>query len=464
MVLSFGNPNDSKPDPSPLRTVALARPGGACMETEARKLTPHPRNVLVIGQGYVGLALAHRAVQAGHRVIGFDTDLNKIDQLRQGRSPIDDVTDGDVAGMLASGRYRVAAHEAALPDFDTAVVTVPTPLCEGRPDLSAVLAAAGTIGRRLTAGTLVILESTVAPGTTEGQFLAEIEARAEGMTLAAGDFHLGFAPERIDPGNAVWGLHNTPKVISGVTAACLDLMHDFYSTLCETLVPCATPAEAEMAKLLENTYRHVNIALINELARHAHDLGIDIWNVIEAATTKPYGFQVFYPGPGTGGHCLPVDPVYLSDRIESVLLRRFEFVDIAVRVNNSQPDYVVSRVAALLNEAGRAVKGATVLVLGVAYKRDTADARETPAAQIIELLERRGAQLWVSDPNADTTRVAPRAKQVFAPDLVDAARQADLTLLLTDHTLFPYAEIADAAGLVLDTRGRLPRLPHIHRV
>jgi UDP-N-acetyl-D-glucosamine dehydrogenase len=298
--------------------------------------------LVVVGQGYVGLPVAHAAVRAGHTVVGYDIDTAKVDQIRRGSSPIDDVTDADLLAMLATSRYTATSSASSLAGFDVAVVTVPTPLREGRPDLTAVIAAARTLGQSLRPGSLVVLESTVAPGTTAGIFTETLQA-ASGLTAGdgAGQFRVAFSPERIDPGNATWTLETTPKLVGGVSAAGTAEAGEFYRTICREVV-CVVGAEvAELAKLLENTYRHVNCALINELGRHANVLGVDIWQVIAAARTKPYGFQAFYPGPGVGGHCLPIDPVYLSDGVERITGRPFHFVDLAVEVNAAQPAYVV---------------------------------------------------------------------------------------------------------------------------
>lgn len=425
------------------------------------------RRVVIVGQGYVGLPAAHAAVAAGHTVVGFDTDADKTASLATGRSAIDDLTDVDIKAMLDTGRYEPTGNPTRLADFDVALVAVPTPLRDGRPDLSAVLAAAQTLSGHLKRGACVVLESTVAPGTTAGEFRAALEENSSGLAADRGDFHIGFSPERIDPGNARWHFGNTPKLVSGINRASAEAVAAFYSSICDTVVPCASTATAEMAKLLENTYRHVNIALVNELGRHANELGVSIWDVVDAAKTKPYGYQAFYPGPGVGGHCLPVDPAYLSDRIERTLGRPFDFVDLAMRVNDAQPGYLAERVMRLLNDYRQSVNGARVLLLGMAYKANTGDIRETPATHIITLLRRLGAVVSVCDPRVPRlpTRLAhlfSDVKPVSAAEVATAAGEADLTVLITDHDDFRYDEIAAKAKLVLDARNRFQRAAHVH--
>jgi UDP-N-acetyl-D-glucosamine dehydrogenase len=423
--------------------------------------------VAVIGQGYVGLPASCAAVAAGHTVVGFDLDADKVAALAAGYSPIDDVTDADVAAMLATGRYLPSADPDDLTGFEIAVIAVPTPLHDRRPDLSAVLAAAGTLAPRISRGSLVVLESTVAPGTTAGEFL---DALRDGTPLVPNlDFQVAFSPERIDPGNAHWDFRTTPKLVAGIGAAATDAACRFYETICDTVVRCSSTTVAEMAKLLENTYRYVNIALVNELGRHAHELGVSIWEIIDAAKSKPYGYQAFYPGPGVGGHCLPVDPAYLSDRVERTLGHSFDFIDLAMRVNDQQPEYVVNRIMRLLNREQRAVNGASVLILGMAYKPGIGDMREAPTARIVTLLRELGAEVWVCDPCvADLqTHLAGRftdVKVIGPAEVTGAARSADLTVLTTDHDDFPYDEIRRAARLIFDTRNRFAPGAGVHHL
>jgi nucleotide sugar dehydrogenase len=402
--------------------------------------------VAVIGQGYVGLPVAHAAVHAGHTVVGYDVDARKVGDLRQGRSPIDDVSDSDLAGLLDTGRYLPADDPGALTGCSTFVVTVPTPLRDGRPDLTAVLAAARDIGPHLRDGDLVVLESTVAPGTTRGAFRAALDTTA--------DVHIAFSPERIDPGNTRWRFGNTPKLVGGLDAASGKTACAFYEGICEKVVPVDTAEEAETAKLLENTYRYVNIALVNELGRHTHELGIDVWNVIRAAATKPYGFQPFYPGPGVGGHCLPIDPEYLADAVQREAGTGFEFVRLAMQINRAQPGYVVQRVTELLNAERRTVNGCPILVVGAAYKPDTGDLRESPAVEVISRLTVLGADVTVYEPHAPGF-VGGR------DELIGLLDRFELAVVLTDHRDVPYDAIVRTVPRVLDTRGALARHPAV---
>lgn len=415
-----------------------------------------PYCVAVIGQGYVGLPVAQACVAAGHTVIGFDTDQGKVDAITSGISPIDDVTDAALALMIGSGRYAATADPAWMAGCNVYLVTVPTPWRDGQPDLSAVLGAARTVTPLLAGGDLVVLESTVAPGTTRGVFADELDRSGVAYLL-------GFSPERIDPGNPDWQFENTPKLVSGATPGAARVAAAFYAGICEQVVRCGSLEEAELAKLLENTYRYVNIALVNELGRHARALGVDIWSVVRSAATKPYGFQAFWPGPGVGGHCLPIDPLYLEHGVEQGLRTGFGMIHAARAVNEAQPDYVVTRAGQLLNDDRKPVNGSTVLLLGVAYKAGTADMRETPAIRIVERLRELGAVVLVSDPHlhGDLTGM-PDVKVVDAADAHGLAAASDLVILVTDHDEFDYAAIAAAGVPILDTRARLAPQPHIH--
>ncbi|MCF2529263.1 nucleotide sugar dehydrogenase [Yinghuangia soli] len=414
--------------------------------------------VVVAGQGYVGLPLAVRAAQVGHDVIGYDTDESRVKRLIAGESYIEDIPAQDLSAVTAAGRYRATCEPGDLAGFDVAVITVPTPLREGAPDLSYVEACARTLGGFLRPGAIVVLESTTFPGTTEelvGPVLAEVSGLAAGR-----DFRLGFSPERIDPGNPVWNLVNTPKVVSGVDAASLAAVDAFYSSLVERTVPVSTPKEAELAKLLENTFRHVNIALVNEVAMFAHDLGIDVWEAIDACATKPFGFMRFTPGPGVGGHCLPIDPSYLSWRVQRALGQSFRFVELANDVNNHMPDYVVRRLTTALNERHQCVKGAKLLLVGLAYKKNTGDARESPSARIAHMLLDLGAEVAAVDPHVDAAhRFDARLRRVdMTADIVAAA---DAVVLLVDHDDTELDMIREHASYILDCRRTLGRAEHI---
>ncbi|MGP9017551.1 nucleotide sugar dehydrogenase [Streptomyces sp. BR1] len=424
--------------------------------SETRRL-----RVVVVGQGYVGLPLAVRAAEVGHHVIGFDVDARRIKRLMLGESYVEDIVESRLTPLLASGAYRPTIDSSDCAGFDVAVVAVPTPLRAGVPDLSHVEDAARTLGRHLTRGATVVLESTTYPGTTEEVF-GPLLAHASGMAVSH-DFHLGYSPERIDPGNPIWKLENTPKVVSGIDPSSTEAVRGFYASLVDTVVPVASCKEAELAKLLENTFRHVNIALANELAIFAHDLGIDVWAAIDAASTKPFGFMRFTPGPGVGGHCLPVDPSYLSWRVQRTLGQNFRFVELANDVNNHMPDYVVRRLTAGLNERGKPLKGSRILLLGLAYKANTGDARETPAARIAELLTGMGAEVQAADPHI-MDEVHPRAADLEGLQRVDVTANrlatADAVVLLADHDTFDYPLISAHAPYILDCRRRLAG-PHV---
>jgi len=416
--------------------------------------------VVIVGQGYVGLPLAIGAAAAGHQVWGVDLDEGRVEQLNAGSSPVGDISDDELQAQLASGRYQAAGTFAAVADAEVVVLCVPTPYHNDAPDLSHVERAGREVGRHLRAGTLIILESTTYPGTTE-EFLAPVIEEASGM-VARRDFQLAFSPERIDPGNPNFGLHNTPKIVGGTTPEATQLAREFYGAFVEQVVPVSGPKTAEMAKLLENTFRHINIALVNELAIVSGDLGVDIWEVIDAAATKPFGFMPFYPGPGVGGHCIPVDPMYLSWRV-----RQFggsaKFIELARDVNAAMPLYCVSRVQELLNDRERALKGSRILVLGVTYKPDVADLRESPALPLIEGLLRKGAVVEFADPFVDELQVGGR--QLKARLLDDGAlAEADCVLVVTPHGTVDYARVAAEASLVFDTRNIVPPADNVARL
>lgn len=412
--------------------------------------------VVVVGQGYVGLPLAVRAAEVGHQVVGFDVDARRVKRLMIGESYIEDVTDSRLASLLAAGAYRPTIDPSDCTRFDVAVVTVPTPLRDGVPDLSHVEDSALLLGHHLTRGATVVLESTTYPGTTEEVFGPLIESTS-GLT-AGTDFHLGYSPERIDPGNPKWRLENTPKIVSGIDTASRETVRHFYASLVDKVVPVASCKEAELTKLLENTFRHVNIALANELAIFAHELGIDVWAAIDAASTKPFGFMRFVPGPGVGGHCLPIDPSYLSWRVQRTVGRNFRFVELANDVNNHMPDYVVRRLVDGLNKRKKSVNGSRVLLLGLAYKANTGDARETPAARIAELLIGMGAEVQAADPHVSDD-AHPRADGLANLQRVDVTpaglAAADAVVLLADHDAFEYPLITAHAPYILDCRRRL---------
>ena len=342
------------------------------------------QKLVVLGQGYVGLPVAVRAVEVGFDVVGFDIDEQRVERLRRASSFIDDVSDAELRAALATGRYRPTTDRTLLAGFDVAVISVPTPLRDGAPDLQYIEGAADLLAP------FVMPESLRHPRIdhVSRHHRRGPRARIErGCALRAGtDFFVGYSPERIDPSNPTWSFRNTPKIVAGIDEASLKVVDEFYSVLVEETVAVASLEEAELAKLLENTFRHVNIALVNELAIYANDLGIDVWSVIAAAATKPFGFMTFTPGPGVGGHCLPIDPSYLSWRVQRALGQSFRFVELANDVNEHMPDYVVRRVTAKLNRARQSVNGARILVLGLAYKRNSGDARQSPAVAVVSRL------------------------------------------------------------------------------
>ncbi len=415
-----------------------------------QRLDARTAKVVVVGQGYVGLPIAIRSSEVGFPVVGYDTSQVRIEALGRGESYVEDISADALSQALSAG-YRPTLDASDLAGFDVAVITVPTPLRDGAPDLSFIEAAGHVLVSHLSAGALVVLESTTYPGTTEELLLPILE---ESGLRAGADFFLGYSPERIDPGNREWNLVNTPKVVSGLDADSCAVVETFYGILVDKVVRVATLAEAELVKLLENTFRHVNIALVNELTMFSRDLGVDIWSAIDAAATKPYGFMRFTPGPGVGGHCLPIDPSYLAWRVERRLGHRFRFVELANDVNRGMPEYVVRRAQSMLNDRGKAVRGARVLLLGLAYKPGTSDWRESPAMVIADRLTDLGAEVRAHDSHVpDGVALGPSIPRVGCT--TDEIESADLVLLLTDHPELPYDEIAGRAQLVLDTRGRM---------
>lgn len=409
----------------------------------------HSVDAVIVGMGYVGLPLAREASAAGLSVIGFDVNLEVVDGLNHGRSHVDDLGDADVVDMLGRG-FFATTDARELRRARAIVVCVPTPLSsDGLPDLGPLRAAAVSIAQHLQPGTLVILESTTYPGTTDEEIRPILEA--EGL-VAGTDFALVFSPERIDPGNQNFGPKNTPKVIGGHTSACADAAEAFYSRFIDTVVRTKGTREAETAKLLENTYRHINIALVNEMARFCHDLHIDLWDVIAAAGTKPFGFQAFRPGPGVGGHCIPIDPNYLSHRVRARLGYPFRFVELAQEINAGMPSYVARRIQDQLNLDGKPLRGSVVLLLGVTYKPDIADTRESPAIPLAKTLIQQGAELRFHDPLVKQFAVSgydiPRID-----DLYESLTEADISVLLQDHRDYDVDVMAALSRRFFDTRG-----------
>jgi nucleotide sugar dehydrogenase len=400
----------------------------------------------VVGLGYVGLPLLTTIHDAGFRVLGIDRDEEKIARLAGGVSPIADVTDTQLAG-LEEGTF--SAEPTPLADADVIVLCLPTPLTDGSPDLTMVLTAAEDVARYLRPGKLVVLESTTYPGTTEELLRPILESTG---LLAGRDFALGYSPERMDPGQSVNTLENTPKVVAGLTERCTELVAAFYGRFVKHVVVAKSPREAEMAKLVENTFRQVNIALVNELAILAHDLDVDIWEALRVAATKPFGYLAFWPGPGVGGHCIAIDPTYLSWRAGQQLGYRIRSIEHANEVNNRMPAYVVSRIGEALNDAGKPIKGSRILALGVAYKAGIEDLRESPSLGVIEGLLRKGAELSYADAYVPSIWVGGqelRSVQLDPPTLAEM----DCAVILTAHADVDYEEIVRTVPLVFDARG-----------
>ena len=416
-------------------------------------------DAVILGLGYVGLPLAQEATRAGLTVLGFDINQGVVDDLNAGRSHVDDLSDDDIAAMRAGG-FEATTDESRIAEAKVAVICVPTPLSpEGGPDLRAVESAVGAVARNVHAGMLVILESTTYPGTTDEVVRPALEA---GGLVAGVDFNLAFSPERIDPGNEKFGAKNTPKVVGGHTPECTEAAARFYGQFVDTVVRAKGTREAETAKLLENTYRHINIALVNEMARFCHELGIDLWDVIDAASSKPFGFQAFYPGPGVGGHCIPIDPNYLSHNVRARLGYPFRFVELAQEINTQMPAYVVSRAQDLLNTQGKPLKGSTVLLLGVTYKPNIADQRESPAVPLAKALLAKGALVRYHDPHVSDWRAVPDATRV--DDAAAGVGEADLTILVQNHREYDIDALAADAKVFFDTRGKAREAQGVHRL
>ena len=408
----------------------------------------------ILGQGYVGLPLALAAVAAGHEVVGFDIDPVRVEMLRGGRSYVTDVADVDVAQALAGGSYLPSARAEDLADFDVAVIAVPTGLRDGAPDLSHITSAGNTLAPYVRPRSTVVLESTTYPGTT-AELLAPILAAGSGLAPGT-DFHLGYSPERVDPGNAEWPYRRIPKVVSGTTPAGLAAVSAFYASVVESVVPVSDPAVAELTKLLENTFRHVNIALINEMAVFARDLGVDIDEAISAASTKPFGFMPFRPGPGVGGHCLPIDPTYLAWQVEQQTGERFRFVELANQINQAMPDYVVARCLELLP-----VDQPRALVLGLAYKADTGDLRGSPGVEILRGLAAAGVEVTAHDPLVMSEDIPDDVRRVNLD--ADTIAAADLVVITVAHSTYDLDLVVLHAQKVLDTR-HCVRGPQVHHL
>jgi UDP-N-acetyl-D-glucosamine dehydrogenase len=416
-----------------------------------QKIAERRARIGVVGLGYVGLPLAVEFAKAGFSVVGYDVDAAKVATLNGGTSYIPDVPSAEVAEVVARGTFRATTDPTTLAEVDVIDICVPTPLRKTKdPDLTYVVQAVEAAAKVLHRGQLVVLESTTYPGTTDEVLQPALEL---GGLEAGTDFYLAFSPERVDPGNPTYSTRNIPKVVGGTNEASTRVAAALYGTIIDTIVPVSSTRVAEMVKLLENTFRAVNIGLVNELALMCGRLGIDVWEIIDAARTKPFGFMPFYPGPGLGGHCIPIDPFYLSWKARQ---SGFEarFIELAGQVNGAMPEYVVTRVAEALNTAKKAVNGSAVHVIGAAYKRDIDDMRESPALDVIELLKRRGARVSYTDPFVPILQHGPVDLTSISLDEALAAG-CDCGVIITDHSAFDYAAIASRFPLVVDTRNAL---------
>ncbi len=414
----------------------------------AQRIDSREARIGVIGLGYVGLPLSVEFAKAGFDVTGFDIDAGKVDSIEAGVSYIEDVPGEDLEAVRSAGKLRASTDFSGLTRLDIINICVPTPLTRSKdPDVSHMAKAVEEIRRRLRSGQLIILGSTTYPGTTDELFVPMLE---ETGLVVGEDFALAFAPERIDPANKEFTVRNVPKVVGGQTPLCTELAGQIFATIFEKIVPVSSTQSAEMVKLLENTFRAINIGLANEIALMCQRLGLDVWEVIEAAATKPYGFMKFLPGPGLGGHCIPVDPSYLSWKMKSLNFPA-RFIDLATDINGHMPDHVAERVTDILNQDRKAVNGARILILGVAYKRDVGDMRESPALDVIRILASKGAEISYCDPHVKEIVVDGVPYSDVGQD-AEALEAADIAVILTDHSAFDYKTIAEHSSRIFDTR------------
>lgn len=416
-----------------------------------KKIEDRTAKIAIMGLGYVGLPLAMVLCDGGYEVIGIDPDQRKIDALKKGESYIGDVPSADVKKYLDAGKFSSTTDFAVMAEVDAVSICVPTPLRKtGDPDLSYIVSATRELGKYLHAGMVIVLESTTYPGTTRELML---DVLTENTDLEVGkDFFLAFSPERVDPGREDWTTKNMPKVMGGITQDCSDMAAAFYSGALDNVVPVSSAEVAEMAKLLENTFRMVNIGLVNEMALMCERLGVDVWEVIDAAATKPFGFMKFTPGPGLGGHCIPIDPLYLSWKLKS-LNYTARFIELASEINTNMPRYVVSRVQDFLNTFSKSLNGSNILVLGAAYKPDIADMRESPALDVIALLKEKQANVNFHDPYVPHIEHEIEGWEMSSvPELMPAVEAADMVVVITNHSDYDYAAILEKANAIFDTR------------
>ena len=428
--------------------------GSSMKDVLIGKIKDRTACVGVVGLGYVGLPLAVEFAKAGFKVIGYDLSERVVTQLNEGVSHIQDVPSSDVARQVEAGKLEPTADESRLAEMDVVLIAVPTPLSKTRdPDMTFVLASSDAIARNCHPGMLVVLESTTYPGTTRELMQPKLE---ENGLVVGEDIFLAFSPERVDPGNKVWTTKNTPKVVGGITRACTEVAVALYESCLDTVVPVSSSETAELTKLLENTFRAVNIAMVNEMAMVCDRLGVNVWEVVEAAATKPFGYMKFLPGPGIGGHCIPLDPHYLAWKMRT-LNYKTRFIDLASEINSEMPAMVAEKVSRALNDDRKSVNGSRVLVLGVAYKRDIDDVRESPALDVIRLLELDGADVVFHDPYVPAIREDGHVR--MGVDLTDKElERADAVVIITDHSSVDYQRVLDLAAVIVDTRNVTARL------
>lgn len=423
-------------------------------EALIKKLQDKSAKIAILGMGYVGLPLAVVFAEAGFTVVGIDPDRRKLDAFMRGESYIQDVPSSTVSRLKQAGRLNMTSDFSALQEMDAVSICVPTPLRKtGDPDMSYILSATDQLAKYVHQGMVVVLESTTYPGTTREVMLPKLTEQS-GLKIGE-DVFICFSPERVDPGRTDWTTLNTPKVIGGITKACVEVATIWYAGAIKTIVSVSSAEAAEMAKLLENTFRMINVGLVNELAIMCERLGVDVWEVIEAAGTKPFGFMKFKPGPGLGGHCIPIDPLYLSWKMKEMNYNA-RFIELASEINTNMPRYVVTRILEAMNDRGKTLKGSKVLVLGVAYKPDVDDVRESPALDVIALLKKKGADVSYHDPNIHRIHHEHEGWQMDSvKEAMTAVSQADAVVIVTDHTSYDYAAILESAKFIFDTRNAL---------
>ena len=416
------------------------------------KIQDRSAKIVILGLGYVGLPLATIFAEAGFNVVGVEPDKTKVDKLKRGKSYVQDVPSKKLEQLMQSGTLQATTDFSVLEEADAVSICVPTPLRKtGDPDLSYILDATDELAKYMHPGVVVVLESTTYPGTTREILLPKL---TENSGLKVGeDFFLAFSPERVDPGREDWTTYNTPKVIGGITTTCTEVASLWYQQALETVVPVSSAESAEMTKLLENTFRMINIGLVNEMAIMCDRLGLDVWEIIDAAATKPFGFMKFTPGPGLGGHCIPIDPLYLSWKLRA-LNYTARFIELASEINTGMPRYVVSKIQDALNEHGLPLKGSQILVIGAAYKPDVDDIRESPSLDIIGLLRQKGAQVRYHDPYIPRISHDDYSLE-SVPDLVESVQKTDCAVIVTNHSIYDYQTILERAPLIIDTRNAL---------